>query len=307
MLDAPAVPDAEYDRLFRELQELEAEYPELRSPGFADPARGRRGAHRPARGAARGADALDPHRDGFRARRRDRLRPAHAPRARSSGRTIRRVEYEAELKFDGVAISLRYEDGVLGAGRDARRRPGRRRCDAEPPHDPQRAAAAARERIRPPVARSARRSLHARARLREAERAAARGGREGVRQSAQCRRRFRAPARFAHHREPAAVVLRLRPRRGRRLEAAARRRAAILDALARTRRPGLAASARWPRAPTGCSRFTQRIAAAARRAAVRHRRRRLQGEQRSSCRAGSASSRASRAGRSRTSFRRRKS
>ncbi len=32
VLDAPALPDAEYDRLFRELQRLEAEYPALRSP-----------------------------------------------------------------------------------------------------------------------------------------------------------------------------------------------------------------------------------------------------------------------------------
>jgi len=32
VLDTPAVPDAEYDRLFRELQALEAEHPELQSP-----------------------------------------------------------------------------------------------------------------------------------------------------------------------------------------------------------------------------------------------------------------------------------
>ena len=31
-LDAPEIPDAEYDRLFRELQALEAEHPELLSP-----------------------------------------------------------------------------------------------------------------------------------------------------------------------------------------------------------------------------------------------------------------------------------
>ena len=49
----PRMPDAEYDRLFRELQALEASIPALRSAGFADPARRRRGAHRPARGAAR--------------------------------------------------------------------------------------------------------------------------------------------------------------------------------------------------------------------------------------------------------------
>ena len=30
--DAPSIPDAEYDRLFRELQALEQKYPELKSP-----------------------------------------------------------------------------------------------------------------------------------------------------------------------------------------------------------------------------------------------------------------------------------
>src|SRR5512142_1062855 len=32
VLDAPEIPDAEYDRLFRELQELEARYPALVTP-----------------------------------------------------------------------------------------------------------------------------------------------------------------------------------------------------------------------------------------------------------------------------------
>ena len=32
VLDEPTVPDAEYDRLMRELQELESAHPELRSP-----------------------------------------------------------------------------------------------------------------------------------------------------------------------------------------------------------------------------------------------------------------------------------
>ena len=32
VLDAPTVPDAEYDRLFRELQDLEQQYPELLTP-----------------------------------------------------------------------------------------------------------------------------------------------------------------------------------------------------------------------------------------------------------------------------------
>ncbi|WP_038817985.1 DNA ligase LigA-related protein, partial [Pseudomonas aeruginosa] len=32
VLDEPSIPDAEYDRLFRELQALEAEYPQLLTP-----------------------------------------------------------------------------------------------------------------------------------------------------------------------------------------------------------------------------------------------------------------------------------
>src|SRR5512139_4180958 len=32
VLDAPSIPDAEYDKLFRELQALEAQYPELLTP-----------------------------------------------------------------------------------------------------------------------------------------------------------------------------------------------------------------------------------------------------------------------------------
>lgn len=32
VLDDPSIPDAEYDRLFRELQALEAKFPELQTP-----------------------------------------------------------------------------------------------------------------------------------------------------------------------------------------------------------------------------------------------------------------------------------
>jgi DNA ligase (NAD+) len=32
VLDAPEIPDAEYDRLFRELQQLEAAHPEVQTP-----------------------------------------------------------------------------------------------------------------------------------------------------------------------------------------------------------------------------------------------------------------------------------
>ena len=40
-LDDPEIPDAEYDRLMRELQALEAEYPETGLAGFTNAARRR--------------------------------------------------------------------------------------------------------------------------------------------------------------------------------------------------------------------------------------------------------------------------
>jgi DNA ligase (NAD+) len=112
VLDAPTVPDAEYDRLFQELQALEAAHPALLTPdsptqriigrvleGFA-----------PVKHAvpmlsirtetdtsAAGAQAFD-----ARVRRELEL-PDDAPA----------VEYACELKFDGLAINLRYEAGVL--------------------------------------------------------------------------------------------------------------------------------------------------------------------------------------------------
>ena len=112
VLDAPALPDAAYDALFQELQALEAAHPALRTPdsptqrvigqvldGFA-----------PVRHAVpmlsirtetdtepSGAMAFD-----TRVRRELEL-PEDAPP----------VAYAAELKFDGLAINLRYEAGVL--------------------------------------------------------------------------------------------------------------------------------------------------------------------------------------------------
>ncbi len=110
--DAPEVPDAEYDRLYRELEALEAADPSLIE---ADSPTRRVGAapltaFAPVRHAvpmlsirtetdttAGGAQAFD-----GRVRRELGLSDEAAP-----------VEYAAELKFDGLAISLRYEQGIL--------------------------------------------------------------------------------------------------------------------------------------------------------------------------------------------------
>ena len=112
VLDAPELPDAEYDRLFQRLQALEAQYPALRtvdSPTQRVLGRVLDG-FTPVRHAvamlsirtetdttAGGAEAFD-----TRVRRELALAEDAAP-----------IEYAAELKFDGLAMNLRYEHGVL--------------------------------------------------------------------------------------------------------------------------------------------------------------------------------------------------
>jgi DNA ligase (NAD+) len=115
VLDAPSIPDADYDTLFRELQALEAEYPALAS---ADSPTLRVGGKPLAQFAPVVHDVpmlsiqteTDTESSGalnFDARiRRELELDAAAPP----------VEYAAELKFDGLAVSLRYEHGVLVRG-----------------------------------------------------------------------------------------------------------------------------------------------------------------------------------------------
>jgi DNA ligase (NAD+) len=112
VLDTPEIPDAEYDKLFRELQELEEKHPELLTPdsptqrvggkvleGFA------KVRHKVPMLSIRtetdieasGARAFD-----ARVRRELGLAESAPP-----------IEYVAELKFDGLALNLRYENGVL--------------------------------------------------------------------------------------------------------------------------------------------------------------------------------------------------
>ncbi|WP_297574248.1 NAD-dependent DNA ligase LigA [uncultured Deefgea sp.] len=112
VLDQPTVPDAEYDRLFQALQALEIAYPELKT---ADSPTQRVGGavlpqFLPVRHVipmlsirtetdvtAQGALAFD----------------ASVRKELDLGASAPEIEYAAELKFDGLAISLRYEDGVL--------------------------------------------------------------------------------------------------------------------------------------------------------------------------------------------------
>ena len=112
VLDAPSVPDSEYDKAFRELSDLENKYPQLKSP--ASPTERVGGAarsdlakvqhavpmlsiHTETDFEAEGARAFD-----------DRVR-----KGLGLSESDPEVEYDVELKFDGLAMNLRYEKGVL--------------------------------------------------------------------------------------------------------------------------------------------------------------------------------------------------
>jgi DNA ligase (NAD+) len=112
VLDEPEIPDAEYDKLFRELQELEARHPELLTPDSPT----QRVGGKPMEGFAKvrhkvpmlsirtETDIEASGAQNFDARVRRELGFAESDPP---------VEYVAELKFDGLALSLRYEYGVL--------------------------------------------------------------------------------------------------------------------------------------------------------------------------------------------------
>ena len=112
VLDAPTLPDAEYDRLFRELQALEAAHPELIT---ADSPTQRVGGKPldafasvrhvvPMLSIRTETDTEATGAENFDTRIRKELALTDADPL---------VEYVAELKFDGLAMSLRYENGVL--------------------------------------------------------------------------------------------------------------------------------------------------------------------------------------------------
>jgi DNA ligase (NAD+) len=109
-LDAPEISDAEYDRLFRELQSLEAEHPELLTPDSPTQ-----------RVGAPPASALAKYRH-----RRPMLSLANAFSAEElaaweqrNARLVAEVlsaGYTTEVKIDGAAVSLTYERGRLSMG-----------------------------------------------------------------------------------------------------------------------------------------------------------------------------------------------
>ncbi len=127
VLDAPEIPDAEWDAMFAELQALEAAHPELVT---ADSPTQRVGA-KPAEGFAEVTHRVPmlSLANAF----TDEDVAAFDRRCRE-GLDAPAVEYSCELKFDGLAVSLAYEDGVLRPGGHARRRRDGRGRDRQPAH-----------------------------------------------------------------------------------------------------------------------------------------------------------------------------
>jgi len=106
VLDDPEIGDSEYDRLFRELQEIEEQHPALRTPDSPT------------------ARVGGPPVVGF-TQYRHRIPMLSLENAfskeelRSFDERVRKglgedeVDYYTELKFDGASLSLTYEDGIL--------------------------------------------------------------------------------------------------------------------------------------------------------------------------------------------------
>jgi DNA ligase (NAD+) len=110
VLDDPLVPDVEYDRLFRELQDIETRHPEYATPDSPTQRVGGKilDGFQPVSHAVpmlsirTETDISDQGAIAFDARVLKEL-----------GEQGGVVEYACELKFDGLAINLRYEQGVL--------------------------------------------------------------------------------------------------------------------------------------------------------------------------------------------------
>ncbi len=112
VLDTPQISDSEFDQLFQELQSLERQHPELITPTSPTQRVGGKAATEfpqirhavPMLSIQTETDTESSGALNFDARVRKELglSESDAP-----------VEYAAELKFDGLAINLRYENGVL--------------------------------------------------------------------------------------------------------------------------------------------------------------------------------------------------
>ena len=111
VLDRPSLTDYEYDRLFRELQEIERAHPELRTD---DSPTLRVGAEPQSQLAKH--QHLVPMLSLANAFNDEELEAWEERLVRFAGEDVRQSGYHCELKIDGAAISLTYREGVLIAG-----------------------------------------------------------------------------------------------------------------------------------------------------------------------------------------------
>ncbi|GAA4029981.1 NAD-dependent DNA ligase LigA [Actimicrobium antarcticum] len=107
VLDSPTIPDVDYDALFRELEALESAHPELIS--LQSPTQRVGAAPLPEFAQVRHSVPMLSLGNGF----ADEDILAFDRRVRDGLQATEEVAYAAELKFDGLAINLRYEAGVL--------------------------------------------------------------------------------------------------------------------------------------------------------------------------------------------------
>jgi DNA ligase (NAD+) len=106
VLDQPLVPDAEYDRLYRELLDLEVQHPDWVTPDSLSQRVG--GAPLKEFMEIKHSVPMLSLNNAF-----EESELIGFDRRCREGLGLDRVEYACELKFDGLAISLRYENGVL--------------------------------------------------------------------------------------------------------------------------------------------------------------------------------------------------
>jgi DNA ligase (NAD+) len=109
VLDDPEISDVAYDRMMNRLKELEAAHPELVTPDSPTVRVG--GAPREGFSTVRHARPMLSLDNAF---SYDALRDWDRRVREASGQE--KIEYVSEHKFDGLSISLQYEDGVLARG-----------------------------------------------------------------------------------------------------------------------------------------------------------------------------------------------
>lgn len=107
VLDQPIVPDAEYDKLYSELEQLEQQRPDLKSPDSPTLRVG--AAPLPEFSEVAHEVPMLSLNNGF----ADEDVAAFCKRVNDGLSLGQRADYCADLKFDGLAINLRYIDGVL--------------------------------------------------------------------------------------------------------------------------------------------------------------------------------------------------